>query len=109
MKSGRSASLSPYASSMKSLYFDDSLYENEMHYKIHKYLEEHPLGEEYDELIIDCDNEEEYNATLDALFKEAEGKFKIFGVSNEPHELIIAEDPRDKYRKFDEKHLSNSK
>ena len=39
---GQGGSLSPYCD-MKSLYFDSELYENEMHYKIAKYLDEYPL------------------------------------------------------------------
>lgn len=80
-----------------------------MHFKIAQYLKEHPLGEEYDELVIDCDNEEDYNKALDELFKAADGKFKVFGTSNNPMELIVAEDPRDKYRKFNEKYLSDER
>lgn len=101
---GRSSSLSPYTD-MKSLYFDESLYENEMHYKISKLLDKYPLGEDYEELRIKCDTEEEYNAVLDALYKAANGAFKMYGVSNNPMEIIIDEDPRKKYRKFNEDFL----
>ena len=87
---------------MNSLYFDDSLYENEMHYKISKYLDENPLGDDYEELRIICDNEKEYNDTLDALFKAGENKLKMYGVSNNPMEIIVEKDPRENYRKFDE-------
>lgn len=104
---GRSSSLSPYTD-MKSLYFDESLYENEMHYKISKLLDEYPLGEDYEELRIKCDTEEEYNAVLDALYKAADGAFKMYGVSNNPMEIIIDEDPRKKYRKFNEDFLINN-
>lgn len=105
---GRSGSLSPYCN-MKSLYFDDSLYENEMHYKISKLLDECPLGDDYEELCIKCDNEEEYNNVLDSLFKAGDEKFKFYGVSNNPMEIIIEKDPRDNYRQFDESNLSDSK
>lgn len=104
---GQSGSLSPYCD-MKSLYFDDSLYENEMHFKIAKYLDENPLDDDYEELVIKCDNEEQYNATLDALFKAGEGKFKMYGTSNNPMEIIIEKDPREGYRKFDENFLMNN-
>lgn len=104
---GQSGSLSPYCD-MKSLYFDDSLYENEMHFKIAKYLDENPLDDDYEELVIKCDNEEQYNATLDALFKAGEGKFKMYGTSNNPMEIIVEKDPREGYRKFDENFLMNN-
>ena len=102
---GRSGSLSPYCD-MKSLYFDDSLYENEMHFKISKLLEECPLDDDYEEIRIACDNDKEYNEVLDALFKAGDGKFKFYGVSNNPMEIIVEKDPRDNYRKFDESNLS---
>lgn len=98
---GRSGSLSPYCD-IKSMYFDESLYENEMHYKISKLLDQCPLGDDYEELCIMCDSEEEYNSVLDALFKAGENKLKISGVSNNPMEIVVEKDPRDNYRKFDE-------
>lgn len=98
---GQSGSLSPY-NDMKSMYFDDSLYENEMHYKIAKYIEEMESSDDEEEIIIKCDNEDQYNATLDALFKAGEGKIKIFGTSNNPMEIVVEKDPRENYRKFDE-------
>lgn len=98
---GQSGSLSPY-NDMKSMYFDDSLYENEMHYKIAKYLDEQPLEDDEEEIRIKCDNAEQYNSVLDSLFKAADGKIKIYGVSNNPMEIIVEKDPRDNYRKFDE-------
>lgn len=98
---GQSGDLSPYCE-MKSLYFDDSLYENEMHYKISKYLDENPLDDEYEEAVIRCDNEKQYNEVLDALFRASEGKIKISGTSNNPMEIVVERDPREKYRKFDE-------
>ena len=89
---------------MKSLYFDDSLYENKMHYKINKYLDELEEDNEYEEIKIVCDSEEEYNNVLDNLCKACEDryKFNIYGVSNNPMEIILEKDPRDSYRKFDE-------
>ena len=107
---GQSGSLSPYCS-MKSMYFDDSLYENEMHHKISKYLDEYPLGDDEEELVIKCDNEQQYNEVLDSLFRASDGKFKIYGMSNNPMEIIINPDPRDTYRQFDESNLmdDNSK
>lgn len=104
---GQSGSLSPFCD-MKSLYFDDSLYENEMHYKISQYLDECPLDDDEEEIVIKCDNEEQYNATLDALFKASEGKLKMYGVSNNPMEIVVEKDPRDNYRKFDENFLMNN-
>lgn len=104
---GQTTSLSPYCN-MTSLYFDDSLYENKMHYKIAKYLDENPLGEDYDELRIVCDNEEQYNQTLDALFKAGEGKLKMYGVSINPMEIIVEKDPRENYRQFDENMLMDN-
>lgn len=105
---GRSGSLSPF-NSMKSLYFDDSLYENEMHYKISKILDEMP-DDEHDELFIKCDNEEEYNSTLDSLYKAKKDSVRFYGVTNDPYVIIIEKDPRDKYRKFnEEKFLSKEK
>lgn len=101
---GQSGSLSPFCD-LNSLYFDNSLYENQMHYKISKYLDEMPLGDDEEEIKIVCNNEREYNAVLDSLFKAAEGKFKMYGVSNNPMEIIVEKDPRDSYRKFDEANL----
>lgn len=98
---GQSGSLSPFTD-MTSMYFDDSLYENEMHYKIAKYLDEYPLEDDEEEIRIKCDNEDQYNAVLDALCKASEGKITIYGVSNNPMEIIVEKDPRDSYRKFDE-------
>lgn len=93
--------LSPWCD-MKSMYFDDSLYENEMHYKISKYLDEYPLDEDEEELVIKCDNEKEYNDTLDALCRYGKGKLRMYGVSNNPMEIIVEADPREGYRQFDE-------
>ena len=105
---GRSGSLSPF-NNMKSLYFDDSLYENEMHYKISKLLDE-MSDDEHDELFIKCDNEEEYNSTLDSLYKAKKDSVRFYGVTNDPYVIIVEKDPRDKYRKFnEEKFLSKEK
>lgn len=102
---GMSGSLSPY-NDMKSLYFDNSLYENEMHFKISKILDElNDLDDEYEELRIACDSEEEYNSVLDGLYRYGDGKVKMFGVSNNPMDIIIEKDPREGYRKFDEENL----
>lgn len=103
---GQSGSLSPFCD-MKSMYFDDSLYENEMHYKIAKYLDECPLDDDQEELRIVCDNETQYNATLDALFKAGEGKIQIYGTSNNPMEIVVEKDPRSNYRQFDESSLTS--
>ena len=101
---GRSGDLSPY-NPMTSMYFDDSLYENKMHYKIAKLLDENPLGDDWEELRIVRDNEREYNDTLNALYHAAEGKFKMSGVSYNPMEIVVEKDPRLNYRKFDESSL----
>ncbi len=93
---------------MSSMYFDNSLYENEMHFRIAKYLEEHPLDNEWEELSIKCDNEAQYNAVLDALCRASADKFKISGVSNNPMEIIVEKDPREGYRVFDESLLMDS-
>ena len=98
---GRSGDLSPY-NDMKSLYFDDSLYENEMHYRISQLLDETPLDDECEEIRIICDNEREYNDVLNALYHHTDGNIKMYGVSYNPMEVIIEKDPRLKYRKFDE-------
>jgi hypothetical protein len=76
-----------------------------MHYKIAKYLDEYPLEANGEEISIKCDNEEQYNSILDALYKYSSDKFKISGTTNNPLEIIIQEDPRLNYRKFDESNL----
>ena len=63
---GQGGSLSPYCK-MDSLYFDNSLYENQLHYRLAKYLEQYPLDPEGEQLLIKCDNEEQYNQILDAI------------------------------------------
>lgn len=93
---------------MKSMYFDESLYENEMHYKIAKLLDENPLGDDYEEFRIICDTEREYNDVLNALCHATDGKFKMYGVSYNPMEIIIEKDPRLGYRQFDEGVLMDS-
>ena len=94
---------------MNSLYFDDSLYENQLHYKLAKYLEKYPIKEDEEELVIKCDNEEQYNQVLDALYKAKAGTFKAFGTSKNPFEIIVEEDPRSKYRSFDESCILDKK
>jgi hypothetical protein len=101
---GQGGSLSPWCD-MKSMYFDDSLAENKLHFQIKKFLDAHPLEGEWDELIIHCDTEEEYNKTLDELFRYTVGKIKIYGVANNDMEIIVEKDPREGYRTFDEKFL----
>ncbi len=105
---GQGGVLSPYAK-MDSMYFDNSLYENEMHFKIAKYLDEMPLDDDAEEIIIKCDTESEYNSILDALFKAGEGTLKISGVSKNPLEIIVEKDPRLSYRSFDEGNLLEEK
>lgn len=90
---------------MKSLYFDDSLYENEMHYHIAKLLDENPLDDDWEELRIVCDSNQEYNDVLNSLYHATEGKIKMYGVSYNPMEIIVEKDIRENYRKFDESGL----
>ena len=101
---GRSGSISPY-NDMKSMYFDDSLYESELHYKIAKILDSFELDDEYEELRIQCDDQEQYNSVLDALYQAGDGKFKMYGVTNMPFDIIVEKDIREGYRQFDESNL----
>jgi len=101
---------------MDSLYFDDSLYENKMHFKINEYLDEVPLNqlEEYDdpdreELRIGCDNNDDYNSMLDKLYHYKDNSISMYGEMNNPMEIIIEEDPRLKYRQFDESLLEEER
>ena len=105
---GQGGSLSPYCK-MDSLYFDNSLYENTMHFKLAQCLKDIPLSEDQEELAIHCKTEEEYNRALDALSEFKAGKIKAFGTSRNPFEIIVEEDPRIKHRHFDESCLLNSK
>jgi len=101
---GQSGSLSPYCD-MSSMYFDDSLYENEMHYKIAQYLDQMPLPDDYEEIRIQAPGEAEYNAILDSLYRCAKDKVQMFGVRKGPMEVIVEKDPREGYRQFDENFL----
>ena len=105
---GQGGSLSPYCD-MTSMYFDDSLYENEMHYKISKYFDECLIDDECDEIVIKCDNETQYNEIVDKLFHANEGKLKLYGVSNNPMEIVVEKDVREGYRQFDESNLMTNK
>lgn len=107
---GQSGNLSPWCD-MKSMYFDDSLYENEGHFHISQILDKmsDKLDPDYEEIRISCDNEEDYNKTLDELFKYGDDKFKMYGVSNNPMEIIVEKDPTENYRKFDESLLVDKK
>lgn len=98
---GQGGSLSPFCE-MKSLYFDDSLYENEMHYKISKYLDELENDPEEEGIRIICKDVDTYNHCLDELTHATNGKFKMYGVSYNPMEIKIEKDPREGYRKFNE-------
>jgi hypothetical protein len=98
------------------MYFDDSLYENEMHYKISQYLDEYPINtlpreheEEYEDLKIVADNAEQYNEILDSLYHYKTGKLKMSGTPKCDVEVIIDKDPREGYRKFDENLLMQNK
>jgi hypothetical protein len=104
---GQGGDLSPW-NDMNSLYFDSSLAENEMHYKIKQYLDENPLDDEWEELIIKCDNMEQYNSILDSLLHYSDGKIRIYATTNNDTEIIVMEDPRNNYRKFDEKNLTGN-
>lgn len=101
---GQSPSLSPYCD-LHSMYFDDSKYENEMHFKINQYRDECPLDDESEEAKFHCDNEADYNEILNKLYKAAENKFQMSGTPNNPMEIVIEKDPRDNYRVFDESNL----
>lgn len=98
---GRSGSLSPY-NKMTSLYFDDSLYENKMHYQISQYLDEDLVDDEEEVMKIDVGSCEEYNAVLDLLYHDKINKLNMSGVTNNPIEIIVEKDPREGYRKFNE-------
>lgn len=101
---GQGGDLSPW-NQMKSFYFDDSLTENELHFKLKQFLDAHPLGDDYEELVIRCDTEESYNAMLDKLSHFPDDKISIYAVSYDPMEIIIEKDPRESYRQFDESNL----
>ena len=104
---GQSGDISPWTK-MKSFYFDDSLAPNETHYQIATFLNDHPIEEEdpdWEEVYIKCKSEEEYNEVLNKFFSAGENKFKIYAVTNNNTEIIVDADPRDNYRKFDEKNL----
>lgn len=106
---GQTTSLSPYCN-LKSMYFDDSLYENEMHYKLDKLKDEFPLDNDWSEVRIEAANETEYNEILDKLYHYTKDRIRIFGVSNNPMEIIVEKDPRENYRQFDEeKYLVDEK
>jgi len=98
---GSSGCLSPYCD-LTSMYFDDSLYENKKHYELSKLLDKFPTEFDGEEFHIKCENDIQYNEVLDKLFEFGKDKIKIYGVSCNPFEIIVDEDPRDKYRKFDE-------
>lgn len=94
---------------MKSLYFDDSLYVNKTHYTLAQLMEEmDTLDPDCEEVRIKCDNDEQYNAVLDSLYRYGSDKITMYGVTNMPFEIIVEKDIRDKYRKFDESNLADS-
>lgn len=90
------------------MYFDESLYENELHYRLAQYLDELEKDPEEEELRIVCDNVEQYNEMLDRLYRYKRDSIRIFSVPNNPMEIIIEKDPRLKYRKFDESSLMDN-
>lgn len=100
---GRSGSISPYVK-MDSMMFDNSLYENEKHYTLAQMARNLDtwFDGEIDELIIDCDDEELYNNSLDILFHMNENKVSMWGVTGDPLQIIVEKDPRENHRKFDE-------
>jgi len=65
-------------------------------------IDEFPAEYEGEEFHIRCRNEIEYNNVLDKLFHYGEDKIRMYGVSNNPFEIIIDDDPRKNYRQFDE-------
>ena len=101
---GQGLDLSPW-NPMTSFYFDDSLAENELHFKLKEYFDKHPIGDDYEEVVIQCDNDIQYNQMLDALYRYTGDKIKIYAVSHNDMEIVIENDPREGYRKFDEKDL----
>lgn len=100
---GQGGFISPWAN-MDSLYFDNSLAENELHFKIKEYLDKND-NNEYDEICIKCDNEKQYNEILDSLSRYTKDKIQIYGTTEDNLEIIIERDPRENYRKFDEKYV----
>jgi hypothetical protein len=103
---GQGGDLSPW-NDMTSFYFDDSLAENELHFRIKKYLDEHPFDGE--ELVFRATDEASYNKILDALFMFTDKSIRIFAESHDDPAVIVAEDPRDNYRKFKEDNLVNER
>lgn len=96
--------LSPW-NKMKSFYFDDSLAENELHYKLNEYFNAHPADDGREEVVIKCKNDVQYNKALDALSKYAEDNIKIYATSYNDIDIIVEKDPRESYRQFDESNL----
>ena len=101
---GMGGSLSPYTR-MDSLYFDNSNYENELHFRLADYIKQMELDDDAESLYINCKTEEDYNKALDTISKATEERIKVYGTSRNPLEIIVEKDPRDNYRVFDEKFL----
>ena len=101
---GQSGELSPW-NDMKSFYFDDSLTENELHFKLNQFYDKHPLDDDWCEVRIKCKDEDSFNKNLDKLVNYTAKQIRIMGTSIDPTEIIVEKDPREGYRKFDESHL----
>lgn len=91
------------------MYFDNSMYESDLHYRITQYLDEDPLGPDWEELKIDASSTDEYNQRLDQLVKYGEDLIVTSGIPNNPTEIIVEKDPRENYRQFDESMLMESR
>ena len=101
---GRSGYLSPY-NEMKSMYFDESLYENKMHYHINNLLNElNEMEEDPDRevLYIDAPDEETYNKMLDKLYLYSDGKMQFSGETGDDVDVVVEKDVRENYRQFNE-------
>ena len=84
------------------MYFDNSLYENKMHFHISQILDGMEKDDDVEEVVIKCDNENDYNETLDALYRYGKNKFKFSGITGDPMKIIVEKDVREKYRVFNE-------
>ena len=104
---GRSGSLSPY-NDMTSLYFDNSLYENDMHFRLSQLMAQCPISEDAEEVGVKADNVDDYNQALDKLYNSTVGIVKMSGVPNGPMDIIVEKDPREGYRQFNENFLMNN-
>jgi hypothetical protein len=104
---GQGGELSPWCQ-LNSFYFDDSLTENELHFKINKYLEKNPIGDN-EQIVIKTDDEATYNRMLDAMTHFSEDNISICATSYNALDIIIEKDPRLSYRQFDESNVLDSR